>query len=164
MSVGSGRNTGPECLSLSNALEQRFKASSTLADLVRWLNHQGCQGLGVRGWPGVLSPLSLTSMTLCAPTLRIPGCKHTFTLFLDPKGGPNHVSISYSTSATWLPWKSQDLIHILRLQDTPSPRPVFYFPVLISYPLAILCLGESIYKAFDSRNSFMLTISPRSHQ
>ena len=125
MSVGSGRNRGPECLSLSNALEQRFKASSTLADLVSWLNHQGCQGLGVKGWPGVLSPLSLTSLTLCAPTLRIPGCKHTFTLFLDPKGGPNHASISYSTSATWLPWKSQDLIHILRSQDTPSPRPVF---------------------------------------
>ena len=89
-------NRGLECLSLSNAVEQRFKASSTLADPGRWLNHQGCQGHPwvLRAWPGVLSPLRLTSLTLCAPTLRNSGCKHTFTLFLDPKGGPNHASIS----------------------------------------------------------------------
>lgn len=76
---------------------------------------------------------------------------------MDPKEGQHPASTALSPSAVSLASNSQEFIHALgpqdiSLQDQFSPVKAqwqmhWYFLIPISYPLAILHLRESTYKA-----------------
>lgn len=105
--------------------------------------------------PGVsVSPQGVTPLTLCNPrSLRTSGYKDAFTWFPDPKESQDPASLllhlCHLTSLKFTKFHSCFSTTVLA-----SPGPVFtswcsmanYFPVPISYPLAIVHLWETIYK------------------